>query len=454
MGQRMFGRSYSSRSTLLIAFGASFAVYLVPLFGPHASWLLGQYLYQWQMSGAPHRDVSWIAMDLGAAMALQVLAGTLCYWVLVRPGWVRILAVAACAPLFVAAANWIFLSALPSRFLTERSTTSDQGDWKTVCSVPDMEVAEVRSPPDTSLAKSGQAWLRANIEYVVLTMPGCNTRLIGKPDGATQVDVSFVTPAGAYLMRNWDNKTRQEHWWVGNGSLRPLSRLPEGPIMFGTPILSNDGHWVAWMEVIPGSKLRRAVVQSLDDERAHSVDIPNQRILQWALLGADMERNELTFYTFDYTTQRSSLTTLGFGPEQQGDSIVVQGVDAQFTTLLRVGSGWVAWDAARDLGERYRIAWSLANGHGVHEALRGRSITAVKVDPDGAYVAISESNAIRDNIVKDAVYVLRASDGKEVWHRNLPRFTRSSLAFLGEKLFAYTDSDGAHPTVRVLQIPD
>jgi len=454
MGQRMFGRSYSSRSSLLIAFGASFAVYLVPLFGPHASWALGQYLYQWQMHDAPHRVVSWIAMDWGVALALQVLAGTLCYWVLVRPGWVRILVVAASAPVFVAAANWAYLSALPSSFLTERATTSDQGDWKTVCTVPDMEVAEVRSPPDTSLAKAGQAWLRANIDYVVLTMPDCNTRLIGKPEGATQVDVSFVTPAGAYLMRNWDNKTRQEHWWVGNGSLRPLSRLPEGPIMFGTPVLSNNGHWVAWMEVIPGSKLRRAVVHSLDDERAHSVDIPNQRILQWALLGADMERNELTFYTFDYTTQRSSLTMLGLGSEQQGDSIVVQGVDAQFTTLLRVGSGWVAWDAARDLGERYRIAWSLANGRGVHEALLGRSITAVKVDPDGAYVAISESNAIRDNIVKDAVYVLRASDGKEVWHRNLPRFTRSSLAFLGAKLFAYTDSDGAHPTVRVLQIPD
>jgi hypothetical protein len=456
MGQRMFGRSLSSRSALLIAFGASFALYLVPLSGPHASWSLGQYLYQWQMPAAPHRDVRWIAMDWGVALALQVLAGTLCYWVLARPGWVRILVVAASAPVFVAAANRIYLSALPSRFLTERATISDQGDWKTVCTVPDMEVAEVRSPPDPSLAKAGQAWLRANIEYVVLTMPGCNTRLIGKPDGATQVDVSFVTPAGAYLMRNWDNKTRQTHWWVGNGSLRPLPGLPEDSIMFGTPVLSNDGHWAAWMELIPGTKFHRAVVQSLNDERAHSVDIPNQRLLQWALLGADMERNELTFYVYNYTTQRSSLTMLGLGSEQQGDSIVVQGVnvDAQFTTLLRVGSGWVAWDAARDPGERYRVAWSLPNGRGVHEALRGRGITAVKVDPDGAYVAISESTAITDNIVKDAVYILRASDGKEVWHRNLPTYTRSSLAFLGEKLFAYTDSDGAHRTVRVLQIPD
>ena len=395
-------------------------------------------------------------MDWGVAIALQVLAGTLWYWLSVRPGWVRILVVAACVMLFVAAANGTYLSAsaLPSRFLTERATTLDLGDWKSVCTVPDMEVAEVRSPPDTSLARAGQAWLRANGEYVVLTMPGCHTRLIGKPDAATQVDLSFASPAGAYLLRNWDNKTRQTHWWLGNGSLRPLSRLPEDSTMFGMPVLSNDGHWVAWMESIPGTKLHRAVVQSLDDEQVHLVDIPNQRILQWTLLAADMERKELTFYDYDYTMRRSALTVLGLSSEQHGDSIVAQGVDAQFTTILRVGSGWVAWDAARESVERYRIAWSLANGRGKHEALLGRSITAVKVDPDGEYIAISETTAMRDYNVEDSVYVLRASDGKEVWHRNLPTYTRSSLAFLGEKFFAYTDSYGAHSTVRVLQIPD
>jgi len=176
--------------------------------------------------------------------------------------------------------------------------------------------------------------------------------------------------------------------------------------------------------------------------------------LQWALLAADMELEELTFYQYDYRTQRSALAMLGLDSEQHGDSIVAQGVDAQFTTLLRVGSGWVAWDAVREPGERYRVAWSLASGRGVHEALRGRGLTAVKVDPEGAYVAVSETTVISDNNAPDAVYVLRASDGKVVWHRNLPRYARSSLAFLGEKLFAYTDSDGEHSTVRVLQIPD
>jgi len=457
MGGRMFERSHSSRPRLLIAFGASFAVYLIPLVGPHGSWLLSQQLYQWRTAGAPHRAASWTAMEWGMALALQILAGALCYWVLVRPGWVRILALAACAPVFVAATNWTYMSALPLRFLTERATTPDLESWKTVCTVPDMFVAEVRTPPDTSVARTGRAWLRANEKYFALTMPGCQTRLLAMPEAATPVDLDFVSPAGVYMMRNWDTKTRQTQWWVGNGTLRPLSGLPEESIIQGMPVLSNDGHWVAWMELIPGTKSRRAVVRSLDDGRAQVVNIPDPLYREWglpALLAADMERQELTFYAYDYSTRRSSLTVFGLGSQQQGDSIVAQGVEAQFTTLLRVGSGWVAWDAAREPGERYRIVWSLANGRGTHEALRGRSITAVKVDPDGAYVAVSESNAILDNIAGDAVYVLRASDGREVWHRNLPRYARSALAFLGEKLFAYTDSDGARSTVRVLQIAD
>jgi len=366
-----------------------------------------------------------------------------------------VLLVASCAPSFVADASGGYLSAPHSRFSTDRTTRADLSEWKTVCTVPDMEVAEVRSPSDTSLARAGKAWLRANGEYVVLTMPDCHTRSIRMPDVPPQVDVSFVTPAGAYLVRNWDVKTRQTHWWVGsNGSLRALSGFPDDSTMLGMPVLSNDGDWVAWAELVPGTKRRRAVPQSLSAARVQSVHVPDQRPSQWMLLAADVERKELTFYEYNYTTRRSSLTMLGLDTEQQVNSIVVQGVEAQFTTILRVGSGWVAWDAAREPRERYRVAWSLPNGRGTHEASRGQSFTAVKVAPDGAYIAISETSTLRDSVAQDSVYLLRASDGKEVWHRNLPRYARSSLAFLSETLFAYTDSDGAHYTVRVLQIPD
>ena len=112
-------------------------------------------------------------------------------WVLMRPAWVWILVLVVCAPFFAATANWRYLSALPSRFQTERAATPDLEDWKSVCTIPDMEVADVRSPPDTSLARAGQAWLRAKDEYAVLTMPGCNTRLIRKPDAAVQLDLDL-----------------------------------------------------------------------------------------------------------------------------------------------------------------------------------------------------------------------------------------------------------------------
>ena len=229
-------------------------------------------------------------------------------WVLMRPGWAWILVLAACAPLFAAAANRTYLSALPSQIPDRASQRTRSG--KLEDGVHSTRYgggsSAPRTPPDTSLARAGQAWFKQRMSRR-LTMPGCDTRLIRKPDAAMQLDLDFVSPAGVYLMRNWDNKTRQTHWWLGNGSLRPLSRVPEGSTIFGMPVLSNDGHWVAWMELIPGTKLHRAVVQSVNDERAHFVDIPDQSMLQWTLLALDMERKELTFYEYFYAARRNSV---------------------------------------------------------------------------------------------------------------------------------------------------
>ncbi len=110
---------------------------------------------------------------------------------------------------------------------------------------------------------------------------------------------------------------------------------------------------------------------------------------------------------------------LSLGSERQGHSIVARGVDVEFTTLLRVGARGVAWDAAREPAERYRVAWSLANGRGVHKALWGRSITAVKVDPDGEYVAISETTAMRDHTSRMPSTFFAPAMARSL-HRNLP----------------------------------
>jgi hypothetical protein len=341
-------------------------------------------------------------------------------------------------------------------FLIEPARPADLGDWKTVCEVPDMDLADVRrgirTPPDTSLASAGQAWLRHENDYATLTMPGCKLRDVKMPEATAPISSYFVS-AGGYVLGSWDGKTGLTSWWVGNGSLRSFRGPPDSPTTSGPPILSADGHWVAWVEARPGNpRSRRVVIRSLNDDREQDVDLPPSG---WSLLDVDMERQELTFFEYNVVSRYRGLVALGLDGARHGQPLLAEGVEPLDTTLVRVGSGWVAWDATRDGAfEPYRIAWSVSGRRGLHKTTAGRSITAVAVNPMGTYIGVSETDNTRINLFKDVVYVLRTSDGKIVWHRTLPAFARSSLAFFGDGLFAYTEVQGSRSTVRVLQIPE
>ena len=125
-----------------------------------------------------------------------------------------------------------------------------------------------------------------------------------------------------------------------------------------------------------------------------------------------------------------------------------EGLKAWAGTLRRLGDGWVAWDAYRD-GEPYRLEWALPRGAGAHVLPRGYGIQSAAVDPLGRYIAISIDGQFSFSM-PDAVYVLRTSDGSEVFRKSLPQYNRSQVAFLGEEFFAYSDEGG----VRVLQLED
>lgn len=354
-------------------------------------------------------------------------------------------------------AGWVGLLALPTVFLAPPAMAVDRGEWKIACEVPDMELAGlrrgVRITADTALASEAQAWLRHGMRYAVLTMPGCKTRDVLMPDTAAPIDVNFVS-AGGYLLRSWDNKTQLTSWWVGNDSLRPMPRPPSGAASVA-PVLSADGNWVAWLERVPGERRRRVVIRSLNDDREQVVAIPDLSLS--SLLDLDMRREELTLYQYDYLHSRpprSSLVVLSLDGARRGEPLVAEGVEPQASTFLRAGSGWVAWDATREGAfEPYRISWSVSGGRGSQSTTAGRSITAVAVNPAGTYIAVSETNSTRIHIFRDAVYILRTSDAQKVWSRSLPMFARSSLAFLGDGLFAYTEVAGTRPTVRVLEVP-
>jgi len=76
----------------------------------------------------------------------------------------------------------------------------------------------------------------------------------------------------------------------------------------------------------------------------------------------------------------------------------------------------------------------------------------VDVDAAGTLIALSVSGTLSIGGVRDAVVVLRAADGGEVFRRFLPRYTRTAVTFLDGGRFAYTDWVGDRAEVRVLRI--
>src|SRR5262249_53577836 len=124
------------------------------------------------------------------------------------------------------------------------------------------------------------------------------------------------------------------------------------------------------------------------------------------------------------------------------------------TTFRRIGAaGWVAWDGYRE-SEAYRLAWSLLAGRGFYRLPKGRSIVGVDVDPTGALIALGMTGTVSLGDIHDAVVVLRAADGAEVFRRFLPRYTRTAVAFLDAERFAYSDWVGPRAEVRVLRIAE
>ena len=109
----------------------------------------------------------------------------------------------------------------------------------------------------------------------------------------------------------------------------------------------------------------------------------------------------------------------------------------------------MGWDAYRD-DDPYRVAWWFPAGKGNHHVLKGRSINSVAVSPSGDLIAISVATALNIGDIQDAVYILRASDGKEVFRRYLPRYTRTRVLFPDTNSFLYS-SDGKTLLVRIVR---
>src|SRR5216683_2985335 len=75
-----------------LALVCSFAIYFIPIVGPHAAFFVYEAIEQ-QFRGSP--TPLWAAAALGVALALQVVAFALFYWLWRRRGVLPMLAIVA-----------------------------------------------------------------------------------------------------------------------------------------------------------------------------------------------------------------------------------------------------------------------------------------------------------------------------------------------------------------------
>jgi len=447
------------------AIAASFAIYLLPLVGPHAIWLLGEHLYMGTGSRG-HRAAAWVAVEVAIAISAQILLALVLAWVFSRRSALRATVLVVILPTLIIELERAYMIAIPSYFLIEPDVAVERADWAEECFLPGINLATVRTPPDLPLERAARAWVVSDEGRSFAVLESCDRRLeVDFGSVSAQGTAPFVLADGSALFDVWQPRSSRSTWWLaprGGAKAAPLALPPnEGPhvgpgesVRF---VLSNDGASVAWQQRVPGETTtplpEEVVVLSLrgDVRRVIRLEAPGRASVE--LLGVDTGSETLTLFEHDYRSRASGIVELGFDGRHRAPPLVADGVAAQSTTFLRVGDGWVAWDAYRDEG-RYRVAWSLPRGKGSQEVPLGRSLTSLDVDPSGTYIAISTTTTLNIGQIRDSVAVIRARDRAEVFRRYLPMYTRSHVAFLGDSTFAYDDRREDIFGVRLLRLGD
>jgi len=436
-----------------LAFAASFSVYLIPLVGPHAVGLLGEVFFQ----GEARKSLLWTATNCAVALLLQLLAAGYFYWFFGKPGWRRGILLLLAFPFVFLVTQWVYLVAIPTRFLEEPDVATEKVPWPLECTAPGVYQTNLRTP--------SELWVRYNSQpnqYAVLTMPGCHLANVSLPQPKFRpgvgvdfmIDLTSVTSGGRAIVQNYETKEAKQSWWLipgaqagSNPSLVPLEPPAGHSGNSGAPILSTDGQWVAWLEVIPETGppvLHRVFLQPRDPrEKEQIVDLSALGPETYVLEKLDMHSEELTLW------KTEQLITVGFDGQLKKEFARPAVARPQQTTYLEMGQYWLAWDAYRE-NEPYMVEWSLPSGSGCHRVPRGRAITSAAFDPAGKWIAMSVSTSLNIGKAQDAVYVLSASDGREVFRKYLPPYTRSPVAFLDVDFFVYSDQVG----VRVLRFPE
>lgn len=437
-----------------LPFVVSFGVYLIPLVGPTRSGSSANRCTTMHRAGG--RSGAWVATEFAVALAAQIVVGAVVAWAL-RGRRIRLIVPLAAAPVLIAALEFLNMVAIPAHSLVEPETAPELSSLVERCAIPGAVLIPVRVPASRPSQPFITWWAQRSNGTYVLVRPGeCRAVEVDLPRPTMQpggrVDFTlgpvFSIADGTTVFERSEIPGGRRSWRRLAGDGRRFERLPvpsdrEAP----TPVLSNDGDVAATLErvaVVDAPSMYRVRLRAVRSPSAEAVvDLSALGPASYVIAGFDRAAGLIWLWSGDrmMAVNQDGAVVRRFAPALS--------IRPQVDTWVASGEGVLQWDAYRD-HEAYRLAWTTPEGSGQMRIPLGRSITSAALDPSGRFVAVSTTTAVSVGSARDAVYVLRTRDGREVFRRYLPTYARSTVGFFAGHLFASGDLTGTH----VLQLPE
>ncbi len=335
--------------------------------------------------------------------------------------------------------NRAYMEAIPIHFMIEPDVAPERDTWPLQCTAHNAWIPQIAGPPTISgPAPILTADVGPPYRYGLLDTSNCSVA----PLALEQSAAGYVTyaAAGRALYLSAPPPDARHSWSLfdfASGASVQLGAIGTNADRF--PILSTDGESIGWLRPVA-----RATPPIELEAVVRKISAAGERTVNLSALerGGIVQLVELDTRAEEIVVARGLRQLVWIGFDGRILRTLRPGlVDPQPQTIRLLDRGWVAWDAYRE-DQPYRVAWSMPGAAGSLRVPRGRSITSLAVSPDGRWIALSVTSTLSIGSTADAVSVVRAADGAEVFRKYLPKYTRSSVAFDAGGRFIYTDADG------------
>jgi hypothetical protein len=360
------------------------------------------------------------------------------------PGILRVVFAVVALVVLLVPLNVVLFTTLPARYLIEHDTAPEVNSLVEECRAGDVYGLPALTTVFQRGTGQGSIVVRryGDDRFAVLDIPGCSVQDLDIP--ATADVVSTAGRTVLWTPRRTSSQRPGE--WLISAPGVPARRIDGSAIPDQvTPRLLDDEDTLAWLEAGPpahivlaeGSGIRRIQVPTLPQGSAGP------------LTGAGPLG---PFYLSLLGTGVTQWLTID-GSGAIAHTVRAPDVVSRFSHQLHpIPDGWIAWDTYLDDG-RYVVAWSRGGSITTRELPRGLGINGVALDQRGEFVAVTATSGLNIGSQRDEVWLVRTSDGTELFRRYAPKYSRDPVALPTGRYFVVGEITDGRPGLRVYRLP-